>query len=117
MSQIIKQLREKRRMTGNSYPWITPLSATPMDVEEKITCREIAFSEMNEYEMSFKVMTVFKCRYFEKDRAFANAEKMLLQTIHKDMLGKIALLRAAIYGCDVEGAMNLLGEMEKEMGL
>lgn len=116
MNEIAKQLRANARRTGNRYPWMTPFSAIPLQVDEDIISRPVLHTDMDEYEMSFKVMTVFKCREFEKDRAFNNAERMLLQTIYKDMFYKITLLRVAVDGCDVEGAMNILNEMQADMG-
>lgn len=115
MSKILKNLITGR--TGNSYPWRTPLSAIPLEAELE-TVNKAKFPDfVEEWEMKFTLKTVFKCRHTDYWLAAQNAEKMLMQGIYSDMLGKIALLRGAIYGDDIEGAMNLLDEMQKEMGL
>lgn len=115
MSAILEHLRAGR--TGKRYPWRTPFSAIPLEVEMSTVHRAELDNFMDEWEMTLTAKTRFKCRSQDRLNAFGNAEKMLLQTIHKGMLDRIVLLRTAVYECDVEGAMNLLDEMQKEMGL
>lgn len=115
MSAILEHLRAGR--TGKRYPWRTQGSAMPLEVEMSSSHRANIDDFMDEWEMTLTAKTRFKCRDKDKSHAFRNAEKMLLQTIHKGMLDRIVLLRTAVYECDVEGAMNLLDEMQKEMGL
>lgn len=115
MSKMLKRFVVGR--TGNRYPWRRAMSAIPMDAEVNLVKSDhMDGSTMDEWTLSLKIMTSFKCRPIDRERALRNAETMLLQEIYKGMLGHIVLLRTAVYGGDVEGAMALLDEMEQEMG-
>jgi hypothetical protein len=69
------------------------------------------------WKMRMAVETTFFCVDAQKDVAFRNAEKLLLQMIHKGSLRHIAAIRQAIYSGDDDIAVALLDELQSTFGL
>lgn len=69
------------------------------------------------WRMEFRLGVEFFCTGAEKDSAFVNAEKLILQKIHSDSLRHIVAIKNAIYSGDELEALALLDEMRKTFGM
>ena len=114
---ILRKAKVAAHETGNVKPSWNPVNFSVAVEDMNKRPEPSGFGLSKQYRMTLACAVEFWANSAQYAEAVKQAEKVLLNQVHQDVLRHLALLRSAIHNQDEEAALKVIEMIQEDLGL